>query len=119
VIVDWDVAGPWTAFEETAAAAVEWGGAFAHEPHRPAVQAMVDGYRHGAGPVAFPGVDVFAGWLVKQANWTAMHVRHALDDAVPEPRRRAVDRAVPELLEQLGRFTAGVPHWARWLDPAR
>jgi hypothetical protein len=58
---------------------------------------------------------VFAGWLVKNANWTEMHVRHALDDTLPERRRHAADQAVPHLIERLERLTAGAPSWASWL----
>ena len=117
-IVDWDVAGPWTVQEETAAAAVEWAGVLAHEPHRDAVRALVDDYRHIAGPVEFPGPEIFAGWLIKHANWTEMHLRRALDDTLPDHRRLAADQAVPELLDQLRRFTAGVAGWTRWITSA-
>jgi Ser/Thr protein kinase RdoA (MazF antagonist) len=118
VIVDWDVAGPWTVQEETAAAAAEWAGALAHEPHRDAAHALVNSYRQANGQIEFPGPEVFAGWLVKHANWTEMHIRRALDDALPDHRRRTADQAVPGLLDQLQRFTAGAANWTRWLADA-
>jgi hypothetical protein len=115
VVVDWDVAGPWTAVEETAAAAVEWAGALTGSPHREATRALISGYRASGGTLVIPGPEVFAGWLVKHANWTEMHIRHALDDTLPEYRRHTADQAVPELIEQLERFAAGTPSWTRWL----
>jgi hypothetical protein len=46
-----------------------------------------------------------------------MHIRHALDKALPERRRHAADHVVPQLIEQLERFVAGAPTWVDWLTP--
>lgn len=114
VIVDWDVAGPWTAVEEAAAAYVEWAGVRTHAPDRRAATALLDAYASAAStPVAVTGPEVFASWLVKQANWTEMHVRHALD--ADAPRRSYADRVVPGLLAELRRYADGVATWAEWL----
>jgi Phosphotransferase enzyme family len=115
VIVDWDVAGPWTAVEETASAALEWAGVLTGPPHRDAVDALVAGYRAAGGTLAVTGPEAFAGWLVKNANWAEMHVRHALDDDLPASRRHAAAQAVPGLVAQLGRFADGASTWADWL----
>jgi Ser/Thr protein kinase RdoA (MazF antagonist) len=115
VIVDWDVAGPWTVVEETASAALEWAGVLAGPPNRDAVLALVTGYRGAGGTLAVTGPEAFAGWLVKNANWTEMHVRHALDDDLPSSRRHAAEQAVPQLVDQLERFACGAPSWADWL----
>lgn len=117
MIVDWDVAGPWTAAEETASAAMEWAGVLTGPPHRAVVQALISGYQAAGGTLTVPGPEVFAGWLVKNTNWTEMHIRHALDKALPERRRHAADHVVPQLIEQLERFVAGAPTWVDWLTP--
>jgi hypothetical protein len=115
IIVDWDTAGPWTANEEFAAATVEWSGGLAGPASRAAAAAARDGYLRAGGAPTVTGPEVFAGWLVKNANWTEMHVRHALDEALPAPRRQAAARLAPELLAQLVRFVASVPLWTEWI----
>ncbi|HEY1180338.1 MAG TPA: phosphotransferase, partial [Phytomonospora sp.] len=114
VIVDWDVAGPWTAPEELAAASVEWAGVKTGPPDRAAVAALVEGYRAEGGEVTVDGPEVFASWLVKNANWTEMHIRHALDPTAP--RRERSRLAVPGLLPELSAYAAGVEEWTRWLS---
>jgi len=113
-ILDWDVAGPWTAIEELAGAAVEWAGVKRDEPARPATDALLDGYVKGGGTIDVTGPEVFASWLVKHANWTEMHIRHALDPDAP--RRDRSREAVPWLLDEFARYTAGVEEWTRWLS---
>lgn len=116
VVVDWDVAGHWTAAEEAASAALEWAGVLTGPPHHAAVHALITGYQAAGGALTVSGPEVFAGWLVKNANWTEMHIRHALDDTLPEHRRHAANQAVPQLIEQLERFALEAPWWADWLS---
>ncbi|WP_412538031.1 hypothetical protein R8Z50_19440 [Longispora sp. K20-0274] len=101
--------------EETASAALEWAGVLCGQPRRAAARALLDGYRAAGGTLTVPGPEVFAGWLVKRANWTEMHVRHALDDGLSPARRRAAGAAVPGLLAQLRRLTSGITTWSGWL----
>ncbi|GIG64710.1 phosphotransferase [Phytomonospora endophytica] len=114
VIVDWDVSGPWTATEELAAASVEWAGVKTGAPDPKAAAALVEGYLDGGGDAGIDGPEVFASWLIKHANWTEMHIRHALDPAAP--RRERSREAVPGLLTELSRYVAGVGEWTRWLS---
>lgn len=113
VIVDWDVAGPWTADEELAAACLEWSGVKTGEPDRVAARALLEAYVGAGGKGRVAGPEALAAWLVKQANWTEMHLRHALDDRAA--RRGLAEEAVPGLLDELERYARGVERWAGWL----
>ncbi|GLZ78843.1 membrane protein [Actinorhabdospora filicis] len=113
VIVDWDVAGPWTADEELAAACLEWSGVKAGEPGRAAARALLEAYAAAGGKGRVSGAETLAAWLVKHANWTEMHLRHALDEHAA--RRDLAEEAVPGLLGDLVRYAQGVERWAGWL----
>lgn len=113
VIVDWDVAGPWTADEELAAACLEWAGVKTGEPDRAAATALLEAYIGHGGKGRVGGAEALAAWLAKQANWTEMHLRHALDPGAA--RHDLAAEAVPGLLNELVRYAEGAHRWARWL----
>jgi hypothetical protein len=54
-------------------------GVLTGPPHREAAHALIAGYQAAGGTLTISGPEVFAGWLVKNANWTEMHILHALD----------------------------------------
>jgi hypothetical protein len=117
VVVDWDTAGPWTAAEEAASAAFEWAGAMSGPPRRDVVRAFAAGYRDAGGDFPAGRPEAGAGWLVKNAWWTAMHIRHALDPTLSDRRRKQAADAVPALVRTLTRLAEGVPVWATWASP--
>jgi Ser/Thr protein kinase RdoA (MazF antagonist) len=112
VVLDWDVAGPWTAAEETVAAALEWAGANAGEPDPAVVRTLVAGYRAAGGELRRPPPESLAGWLFKQVGWLELHVRRALDD---DPAAAAAGPVaagrVPGLVATVLRIGAGAERW--------
>jgi Phosphotransferase enzyme family len=112
VVLDWDVAGPWTAIEETVAAALEWAGANVGEPEPAAIRALIAGYRAAGGRLDRPPPEALAGRLFKHLGWLELHVRRALDDHPDAAAaQRVAARRVPGLLATVLRIGAGAERW--------
>ena len=109
-VCDWDVAGPWLAEEEIAAAAVDWSGGILGPVDAESFLAVLDGYRSlgGEPPAAEP--EMWAGYLAKQLNWLEMHVRRVLDPPTPQAGAVAAHR-LPFLVPRLVRQVDELPRW--------
>jgi thiamine kinase-like enzyme len=118
-LLDWDVAGPWSAAEEVAAAAVECAGGTTDDPRPEVAGALLEGYRASGGVLRPYPPHVLAAWLAKNANWVLLAARRALRE-VPcsAGQRQDADRLAGGWADGLVAGVDRLPQWSELLREA-